>query len=80
MLNDVDIGDIDPVWLGSKGDKFYRKGNFCFAINAYSEALKDDVTIVHTLVNQAVCYLHIREGAINDQNVNRSWKSLLAPD
>ena len=62
LLNNVDIGDVDPVWLTSKGDEFYSKGDFCSAINAYSEALENDDTIVNALVNRAACYLHLREG------------------
>ena len=63
LLNDVDIGDVNPVWLNSKGDEFYSKGDFCSAINAYSEALEADETIIHTLGNRAACYLHLREGS-----------------
>ena len=63
LLNSVDIGDADPVWLNSKGDEFYSKGDFCSAINAYSEALNADETMVHTLGNRAACYLHLREGS-----------------
>lgn len=62
LLNDVDIGDVDPVWLNSKGDEFYGKGDFYSAINAYSEALRADETMVGTLGNRAACYLHLREG------------------
>lgn len=63
LLNNVDIGDVDPVWLTSKGDDFYSKGDFCSAINAYSEALETDGTMVHALGSRAACYLRLREGA-----------------
>ncbi|KAL7543692.1 hypothetical protein ACHAXR_013000 [Thalassiosira sp. AJA248-18] len=62
LLNDVDIGDVDPVWLNSKGDECYGKGDFCSAINAYTEALEADETMVHALGNRAASYLHLREG------------------
>jgi tetratricopeptide (TPR) repeat protein len=63
LLNDVDIGDADPVWLNAKGDEFYERGDFCSAINAYSEALVADETMVQTLGKRAACYLHLREGS-----------------
>ena len=63
LLNDVDIGDADPVWLNAKGDEFCGKGDFCSAINAYSEALAADETMVETLGKRAACYLHLREGS-----------------
>ncbi|KAL9187265.1 hypothetical protein ACHAXT_001368 [Thalassiosira profunda] len=62
LLN-VDIGDADPAWLTAKGDEFYRKGDFCSAVNAYTEALVADDALVRTLANRAACYLHLREGA-----------------
>lgn len=63
LLNDFDIGDSDPVWLTAKGDQFYSKGDFCSAVNAYTEALHKDQTLVQALAKRADCYLNLREGA-----------------
>ncbi len=63
LLNDICIGDADPVWLTAKGDEFCSKGDFCSAINAYTEALHKDKSLVLALVKRAACYLHLREGA-----------------
>lgn len=62
LLNEMSIGDADPVWLTAKGDEFYSKGDFCSAINAYTEALRKDETLVQALGKRAACYLHLREG------------------
>ncbi|KAL7544394.1 hypothetical protein ACHAWF_007776 [Thalassiosira exigua] len=62
LLNGVDVGDADPAWLNAKGDEFYGKGDFRSAINAYTEALEADGTMVRTLGNRAACYLDLREG------------------
>ena len=63
LLNDIGIGDTDPVWLSAKGDEFCSKGDFCSAINAYTEALHKDHSLVQALMKRAACYLHLREGA-----------------
>ncbi|KAL3823286.1 hypothetical protein ACHAXA_003434 [Cyclostephanos tholiformis] len=63
LLNGRDIGDVDPVWLTAKGDEFYIKGDYCSAINAFTEALRVDGTLVLALSGRAACYLHLREGA-----------------
>lgn len=57
----VDVSNSDPVWLNSKGDEFYKRGDIGSAINAYSEALKTDNTMVETLAKRAACFLKIRE-------------------
>lgn len=62
LLNDIGIGDADPVWLAAKGDEFYSKGDFCSAINAYTEALQKDKTLAQALGKRAACYLNLREG------------------
>jgi len=63
LLNgtDVDVSDVDPIWLTSKGDEFYQRGDIGSAINAYSEALGTDNTMVETLLARAACYLDLRE-------------------
>ncbi|KAL3779233.1 hypothetical protein ACHAW5_010371 [Stephanodiscus triporus] len=68
LLNGTNIGDVDPVWLNAKGNEFYRKGDYCSAINAFTEALQADETLVPALGSRAACYLHLREGAscVND--------------
>jgi dyslexia susceptibility 1 candidate gene 1 protein len=62
LLNGRDIGDVDPVWLTMKGNEFYDKGDYCSAINAFTEALRADETLVLALSGRAACYLHLREG------------------
>ena len=61
--NGGDIGDVDPEWLTAKGNEFCGNGDFCSAINAYTEALRADGTLIPALDYRAACYLHIREGA-----------------
>jgi dyslexia susceptibility 1 candidate gene 1 protein len=63
LLNSGDIGDVDPVWLTAKGNEFYGKGDYCSAINAFTEALRADEKLVPALGGRAACYLHLREGA-----------------
>ena len=60
-VGNTDISDVDPVWLNKKGDEFYSQGDFSSAINAYSEAIEADNTMVNTLGNRSACYLHLRE-------------------
>ena len=62
LLNGIDIGEVDPVWLNAKGDEAFSKGDYCSAINAYSEALEADDTMVPAMGSRAACYLHLREG------------------
>ena len=61
LLVDTDVSNVDPTWLTSKGDEFYQRGDIGSAINAYSEALNADSTMVETLIARAACYLDIRE-------------------
>lgn len=61
LLADVDISNVDPIWLQSKGDEFYQRGDIGSAINAYSEALKADNTMVEILISRASCFLDLRE-------------------
>eukprot|EP00984_Skeletonema_dohrnii_P013464 scaffold5576_cov131-Skeletonema_dohrnii-CCMP3373.AAC.6 len=42
-------------------DEFYQRGDIGSAINAYSEALNADSTMVETLIARAACYLDLRE-------------------
>lgn len=58
---DIDVSDVDPIWLTSKGDEFYQRGDIGSAINAYSQALSADNTMVETLLARAACYLDLRE-------------------
>eukprot|EP00984_Skeletonema_dohrnii_P010576 scaffold4123_cov91-Skeletonema_dohrnii-CCMP3373.AAC.1 len=61
LLVDTDVSNVDPTWLTSKGDEFYQRGDIGSAINAYSEALNADSTMVETLIARAACYLDIRD-------------------
>ena len=61
LATDADVSNIDPVWLNSKGDEFYKRGDFGSAINAYTEALNADSTMTDTLSKRAACYLHLRK-------------------
>ncbi len=61
LTTDADVSNIDPVWLNSKGDEFYKRGDIGSAINAYTEALNADSTMIDILSNRAACYLHLRK-------------------
>eukprot|EP00986_Skeletonema_menzelii_P009083 scaffold4054_cov142-Skeletonema_menzelii.AAC.6 len=61
LLADTDVGNVDPIWLTSKGDEFYKRGDIGSAINAYSEALHADSTMIDTFLARATCYLDLRE-------------------
>lgn len=62
LLNaNTNISDVDPVWLNKKGDEFYNRGDHSSAINAYSEALEADETMVTALASRAACFLQLRE-------------------
>ncbi|KAL7476093.1 hypothetical protein ACHAW6_001974 [Cyclotella cf. meneghiniana] len=56
------ICDVDPMWSKTKGDEFMNQGDYCSAINAYSDALEADGTNVDALGSRASCYLHLRQG------------------
>jgi dyslexia susceptibility 1 candidate gene 1 protein len=56
------ICDVDPMWSKTKGDEFMNKGDYCSAINAYSDTLDADGTIVDALGSRASCYLQLRQG------------------
>ena len=61
LLNDTDVSNVDPIWLTSKGNDFYQRGDIGSAINAYSQAICADDTMVETLLARAACYLDLRE-------------------
>ena len=50
----------DAAWLKSKGDDFFRHGDFGSALNAYSAALASDAGSLPCLLNRAACYLSRR--------------------
>lgn len=63
LLNaDGMIGDVDPAWLTGKGDEFVLKGDYCSAVNAYTEALVADVAPLSALDGRSECYLHQHDG------------------
>jgi tetratricopeptide (TPR) repeat protein len=60
LLNNID--DVDPVWLTSKGTEFVLKGDYCSAINAFTEALVADNASLSALDGRSECYLHQHDG------------------
>ena len=62
LLNADNIDDVDPVWLTSKGTEFVLKGDYCSAINAFTEALVSDVGSLSALDGRSECYLHQHDG------------------
>ena len=50
----------DAAWLKSKGDDFFRHGDFGSALNAYSAALASDAGSLPCLLNRAACFLQRR--------------------
>merc|ERR1719230_841671 len=60
-LDALDFGETDPAWLQSKGDEFYRGGDFRSAISAYTSALELDPEFIPCLSNRAACYLRVAE-------------------
>jgi len=60
-LDALDFGETDPAWLKSKGDEFYRGGDFRSAISAYTSALELDPEFIPCLSNRAACYLRVAE-------------------
>jgi tetratricopeptide (TPR) repeat protein len=68
LLNADNIDDVDPVWLTSKGTEFVLKGDYCSAINAFTEALVADNASLSALDGRSECYLHQHdvERCVND--------------
>ena len=82
LLNQKDnISDNDPVWLKSKADEFYQRGDFASAINAYSETLTLDPYNIQVLMNRAASHLASRDFAacLNDCNAALSHLSQANP-
>lgn len=76
LTTDADVSNIDPVWLNSKGDEFYKRGDFGSAINAYTEALNADSTMTETLSKRAACYLHLRKPDKVVEDCSKALKNL----
>jgi dyslexia susceptibility 1 candidate gene 1 protein len=70
LLSVDKLDDVNPVWLKSKGDEFMSVGDFCSAINAYSDALTLEAgpAMVDILTSRSECYLQLRnsESCIQD--------------
>lgn len=59
--NTIDISEREPLFLQDKGDSFYMKGNFRSAINAYTDALQKDSTLLLCFANRAACFLQLKQ-------------------
>lgn len=59
--NTMDISEREPLFLQDKGDSFYIKGNFRSAINAYTDALQKDSTLLLCFANRAACFLQLKQ-------------------
>lgn len=63
--------------MKDKGDKFFRKGNFEAAVNAYSEALRrSEYSMVSSFANRAACYMKLNRFAdcIRDCTTVLEWE------
>ena len=59
----VPFTEKDAAWLKSKGDDFFRRGDFGSALNAYTAALASDAGSLPCLLNRAACHLQRRAPA-----------------
>ncbi len=62
------LEENDPTWLKSKGDDFFKSGDYKGAINAYSAALELDPALHAAVANRSACHLKLRdyESCIDD--------------
>mmetsp|Transcript_11117 Transcript_11117/g.15310 ORF Transcript_11117/g.15310 Transcript_11117/m.15310 type:complete len:566 (+) Transcript_11117:43-1740(+) len=58
-IGKTSIQENDPSWLKSKGDEFWKRGDFRSATNAYSAALEIDKEWPACLANRAACELRL---------------------
>lgn len=63
-----DLESKNPLWLKDKGDSFFKDKNYISAIEAYSEALKQDSKLLNAVLNRSLAYMKIFkfQEAIND--------------
>lgn len=52
--------NIDKLDLQSKGDQFKSRGDYGSAINAYSDALEADPSMIDVMANRSACFLELR--------------------
>ncbi|GFH54085.1 hypothetical protein CTEN210_10561 [Chaetoceros tenuissimus] len=55
------ISDSDPTWLKARGDEFFKNGDYLAAINAYSECIEKDDSIIKAFMNRSLCFIMIEE-------------------
>lgn len=57
------VADVDAVWLKAKGGELKARGDYSGAINAYTDALKEDKSTVDVMADRAQCFLQTRRAA-----------------
>ena len=55
------ISDSDPTWLKARGDEFFKNGDYLAAINAYSECIEKDDSIIKAFMNRSLCFIMIED-------------------
>eukprot|EP00956_Cyclotella_meneghiniana_P002242 scaffold2530_cov87-Cyclotella_meneghiniana.AAC.8 len=54
--------NVDKMNLQSKGDEFKSRGDYGSAINAYSDALDADPSLIDVMAKRSVCFIELRQG------------------
>jgi tetratricopeptide (TPR) repeat protein len=62
-LNVDKNADVDAVWLKAKGGELKARGDYSGAINAYTDAIKADKSLVDVVASRAECFLQTRRVA-----------------
>ena len=55
----LDTSENDPAWLKSKGDEFYKGGDYLSSVSAYSAAVDLDNSIPALYSNRSACYMKL---------------------
>ncbi|KAH7315534.1 hypothetical protein KP509_21G053700 [Ceratopteris richardii] len=86
-VDTIDVSEREPLFLQDKGDEFYMRNDFSSAVNAYTEALQKDPTLLLSLANRAACFLKLNQFQkciddcskslilIEEENINIPWES-----
>ncbi|CAM6112673.1 unnamed protein product [Calypogeia fissa] len=57
----LDVSERAPLFLQDKGNKFFKSGDYQSAMNAYTDALVQDPSLVISLANRGACKLHLKD-------------------